>query len=128
VTPVVPPATIAKDGDEESVEPARFAPVEILRIGAVPPIEETVTAEPEVTPVGEMLVSGVNEYVSELGALDERLQITDKLITVPFGTVNALSKLKFTVCDIAAVRVEPLTTREPVLRAVEPFQIWHELK
>jgi glutamate-1-semialdehyde aminotransferase len=96
--------------------------------GAVPPIVLTVTPEPEVTPVGAIEMSGVNEYVSVLGAEDERLQVTGRFMTVPFGTVNELSKLKVTVCEVAAVRVEPLTTREPVFNATEPFHIWHELK
>jgi hypothetical protein len=75
VTPVVPPATIAKDGDDESVEPTSVAPVETAIVGAEPPIEPTVTVEPEVTPVGAIAVVGANEYVSVLGALDERLHV-----------------------------------------------------
>lgn len=59
-------------------------------------------------------------YVDELVAAVESVHLSDKVVIVPFGTVNALSKVKV---DLEPAAASELTTLEPVVNDVPPLYI-----
>src|SRR6185436_18969121 len=68
-----------------------------------------------------------NLYVVEDVAALERLQCIERVLMVPFGTRNTLSKLNV-VLVLPPEPLTVLTTRELVLRAVVPSYIWQPLR
>src|SRR3989344_7531104 len=82
---------------------------------------------PETSPVTDQslaVVELLKMYVEDDVALELRLHLRARLLMVPLVTRSTLSKLK--VVFVVAFGV--LTTREPVLRAVAPSQIWQPVR